>query len=59
MKFEKVTLGVFDFNENAIKCYESSGVKKERLIENAKKCAAGYWNLYEMAISKIDWQTQT
>ncbi len=58
MKFEKVTLGVFDFNENAIKCYEGSGFKKEKSIENVRKYAGGDWNLYEMAISKIDWLTQ-
>ncbi|MFZ5966223.1 MAG: GNAT family N-acetyltransferase [Bacillota bacterium] len=56
MKFEKITLGVFDFNQSAIKCYESAGFSKERLLENARKSSTDYWNLYEMAISRVEWQ---
>lgn len=52
MKFEKITLGVFDFNKNAIKCYESAGFNVEKIIENARKSSTGRWNIYEMAISK-------
>lgn len=52
---EKITLGVFDFNLGAIKCYEKAGFVKERLIENARKSENGYWNLYEMYISKTKW----
>jgi RimJ/RimL family protein N-acetyltransferase len=50
--FQKITLGVFDSNHSAIKCYENAGFIKERLIENARKAAGGYWNLYEMSILK-------
>lgn len=54
--FNKITLGVFDFNLSAIKCYEKVGFAKEKLIKNARKSATGYWNLYEMAITKQNWQ---
>ncbi len=56
LKFEKITLRVFDFNHSAIKCYENAGFVKEKFIENARKAVTGYWNLYEMSISKIQWQ---
>lgn len=56
MKFEKIMLGVFDFNHSAIKCYENSGFTKENFIENARKSSTGYWNLYEMSISKVQWE---
>ncbi|MBU3144688.1 GNAT family N-acetyltransferase [Clostridium sp. CF012] len=56
LKFEKITLRVFDFNHAAIKCYENAGFVKENFIENARKATIGYWNLYEMSISKIQWQ---
>ncbi|MCY6372606.1 GNAT family N-acetyltransferase [Clostridium ganghwense] len=56
LKFEKIKLEVFDFNYSAIKCYENVGFVKERLLENVRKSSTGYWNLYEMAISKIEWQ---
>lgn len=55
LNFEKITLGVFDFNQGAIKCYENAGFTKAKLIENARKTTSGYWNLYEMAISKDMW----
>lgn len=56
LKFEKITLGVFDFNQSAIKCYENVGFTKVKLIKNARESSNGYWNLYEMAISKYEWQ---
>jgi RimJ/RimL family protein N-acetyltransferase len=58
MKFEKITLGVFDFNHNAIKCYEKAGFNKEKFLENIRKSSTGYWNLYEMEISKEKWKTK-
>ncbi len=57
LNFEKITLGVFDFNLGAIKCYENAGFVKEKFLENTRKAAVGYWNLYEMSILKAQWQT--
>lgn len=56
LKFKKIILGVFDFNKNAIKCYENVGFIKVKFIKNARKSSNGYWNLYEMAVSKDEWQ---
>lgn len=58
MKFEKIILGVFDFNNSAINCYEKAGFIKENFLDNMRKSSTGYWNLYEMGISKIKWQTK-
>jgi RimJ/RimL family protein N-acetyltransferase len=58
MKFEKILLGVFDFNSSAIKCYENVGFIKEKFIENARKSSTEYWNLYEMALSKEKWEIE-
>lgn len=55
MRFQKITLGVFDFNHSAIKCYENIGFTKEKFLENVRKSSTGYWNLYEMEISKTKW----
>lgn len=55
-RFEKITLGVFDFNYGAIKCYENAGFVKEKIFKNVSKSSTGYWNLYEMGISKAEWQ---
>lgn len=58
MKFKNITLGVFDFNHGAIKCYEKVGFIKENFSENIRKSTTGYWSLYEMEISKLKWQTK-
>ncbi|KNF07245.1 acetyltransferase [Gottschalkia purinilytica] len=57
-KLEKIILKVFDFNSGAIKCYEGVGFVKENLIKNARKVENGYWNLYEMSISKYNWKNR-
>lgn len=56
MKFQKIVLSVFDFNHSAIRCYENIGFKKEKLMKNVRKSLNGYWNSYEMGISKFDWK---
>ena len=58
MKFEKIRLVVFDFNHNAIKCYENVGFTKEKFIESARKSSTGSWNLYEMAIARDEWEKE-
>lgn len=52
LQFKKITLRVYDFNKSAIKCYEKAGFIKEKFIEKVSKSSEGYWNLYEMGISK-------
>jgi RimJ/RimL family protein N-acetyltransferase len=52
----KITLGVFDFNIGAIKCYERVGFVKEELKENYRKAENGYWNLYDMGITREMWK---
>lgn len=53
--FEKITLGVFDFNNGAVRCYEKVGFVIEKLLKDARKAKDGYWSLYEMSISKSKW----
>ncbi|WP_346897841.1 GNAT family protein [Clostridium sp. UBA7503] len=53
--FEKITLGVFDFNKGAVRCYEKAGFEIEKLIKDARKAKDGYWSLYEMSVSKSKW----
>jgi RimJ/RimL family protein N-acetyltransferase len=56
LKFENIKLGVYDFNHSAIKCYENAGFVKEKFLENSRKAENGYWNLYEMSISREKWE---
>ena len=54
-----MTLGVFDFNTAAIKCYEKVGFKKEGLLRDARKNGNEYWNLIEMGILESEWKTKS
>ena len=58
LKLHKVTLGVFDFNISAIKCYEKVGFKKEGLLRDARKNSDDYWNLIEMGILESEWKAR-
>lgn len=56
LKLNKITLGVFDFNISAIRCYESVGFVIEEYKESYRKIGNDYWNLYEMGITKERWE---
>lgn len=58
LKLHKVTLGVFDFNISAIRCYEKVGFKKEGFLRDARKNGDEYWNLIEMGMLKSEWQAK-
>ncbi|KOY81365.1 GNAT family protein [Lysinibacillus sp. FSL H8-0500] len=51
----RVSLGVFDFNESAIRCYEKAGFVKEGLLREVCRYENEFWNLYEMSILKREW----
>ncbi|WP_085521118.1 GNAT family N-acetyltransferase [Tuberibacillus sp. Marseille-P3662] len=54
LKLSEVTLGVFDFNKGAIKCYQKAGFKQVRLRKNAAAINHEYWHLIEMARSRSE-----
>jgi RimJ/RimL family protein N-acetyltransferase len=56
LKLHRVSLGVFDFNTPAIKCYEKAGFKKEGLLRDAAKYGDQYWNQIEMGILESEWR---
>ncbi len=51
----RITLGVFDYNEQATGLYESCGFRKEGLLREAAFVDGHYYNLYEMAILEQEW----
>lgn len=56
LKLHKVTLGVFDFNVSALRCYEKVGFVQEGLLRDARKNGDEYWNLIEMGILEDEWR---
>ncbi|WP_181898700.1 GNAT family N-acetyltransferase [Halobacillus trueperi] len=52
LDLEKVTLGVFDFNTGAIRCYENAGFTIDRYLKNHRSFEDEMWSLYEMSLNK-------
>lgn len=55
LHLHRVTLGVFDFNAPAIRCYEKAGFVKEGLHRDTNKIGDEYWSLWEMSILENEW----
>jgi RimJ/RimL family protein N-acetyltransferase len=56
LKLHRISLGVYDFNKAAIKCYEKCGFVKEGLMRDVLKYEDGtYWSLLEMSILENEW----
>lgn len=56
LNLNRITLGVYDFNTNAIYCYKKVGFIIEELKENYRTINNCSWNLYDMAITKEIWE---
>ena len=52
----RLSLGVFDFNQSAIICYEKVGFVKEGLLRDSRKVGNSYWSLFEMSILEEEWR---
>lgn len=54
----RVSLGVFEFNKSAIRCYEKAGFTKEGLLRDYRKNDNEYWSLWEMSILEQEWRAR-
>jgi RimJ/RimL family protein N-acetyltransferase len=55
-KLHRVSLGVYDFNHSAIKCYEKTGFQKEGLKRDVQRFGNEFWSLWEMSILEDEWK---
>lgn len=57
LELHKVTLGVYDFNKSAIRCYEKCGFKTEGIIRDTYLYnGEEWWTLVEMGILEDEWR---
>ncbi|MCW3079847.1 GNAT family protein [Segetibacter sp.] len=57
LKLHRISLGVYDFNKSAIRCYEKCGFVKEGVMRDVLKYEDGtYWSLVEMGILEDEWR---
>jgi RimJ/RimL family protein N-acetyltransferase len=52
----RMSLGVYSFNESAIRCYEKCGFKVDGVLRDIKKHQDTYWSLMEMSILEDEWR---
>lgn len=52
----RISLGVYDYNYSAIRCYEKVGFVKEGLLRDSRKAGDKYWNKIEMSILENEWR---
>src|SRR4051794_20634687 len=53
----RISLGVYDFNKSAIRCYEKAGFVKEGLMRDVLRYDNdAYWSLWEMSILEDEWR---
>jgi RimJ/RimL family protein N-acetyltransferase len=54
LQLHRLDLGVFDFNQQAIKCYKDCGFEIEGLLKDTTKMGSEYWSIYNMSIINKD-----
>jgi RimJ/RimL family protein N-acetyltransferase len=54
----RISLGVYDFNESAIRCYLKAGFQQEGVMRDVVKHGDEYWSLVEMGILEDEWRAQ-
>ena len=50
LDLHRLDLAVFDFNHQAIKCYESCGFEIEGKLKDTTKFGNDYWSIYNMSL---------
>ena len=57
LKLHRITLGAYDFNKSAIRCYEKAGFSIEGVNRDVLQYKEGeFWSLVEMSILKHEWR---
>ncbi|MCC2546321.1 GNAT family N-acetyltransferase [Hymenobacter sp. BT175] len=56
LKLHRITLGVYDFNESALRCYEKAGMKREGVLRDVLRHGDEYWSLVEMSMLEDEWR---
>ncbi len=55
LELNRIDLGVFDFNEAAIRCYKRIGFVHEGTLRQSAKVGDSYWNCHLMSILREEW----
>jgi RimJ/RimL family protein N-acetyltransferase len=56
LKLHRISLGVYDSNIAAIRCYEKCGMKKEGVARDILFYEGEYWSMVEMSMLEDEWR---
>lgn len=56
MQLHRISLGVYDFNKSAIRCYEKCGFKVEGISRDILLHKGKYWSLVEMSLLENEYR---
>jgi RimJ/RimL family protein N-acetyltransferase len=56
LQLHKVSLGVYDFNSSALKCYQAAGFTIEGTMRDVLLHKEKWWSLIEMGILEEEWK---
>ena len=56
LKLHRISLGVYDFNQAAVKCYLKAGFQQEGALRDVVRHGDDYWTLIEMGILEDEWR---
>jgi RimJ/RimL family protein N-acetyltransferase len=56
LKLHRITLGVYDNNISALKCYQSSGFSIDGRMRDILLHKDEWWTLIEMSILEDEWR---
>jgi RimJ/RimL family protein N-acetyltransferase len=56
LKLHRISLGVYDFNSPALKCYQSSGFSVDGIMRDILLYQDKWWSLIEMSILEEEWE---
>ncbi|QDA58831.1 GNAT family N-acetyltransferase [Hymenobacter jejuensis] len=51
----RISLGVYDFNQAAIRCYQRAGFHREGTLRDVERYHNEYWSLVEMSMLAHEW----
>lgn len=55
LHLHRISLGVYDKNAAAIKCYRNCGFTTDGVLRDIQKYKDGYWSLMEMSMLEQEW----
>ncbi|RYY90651.1 MAG: N-acetyltransferase [Chitinophagaceae bacterium] len=58
LQLHRISLGVYDFNHGAIRCYEKCGFVREGVQRDVMRYEDHYWSLLEMSILEDEWRAR-